>query len=162
MFTFQQIEVMNRKAIGRIGPSRLPEPDLAEPFGQNGSEHFPDNVRHVRRSIDGPISEPVEVSGEIAQVSQHGRAFGPGERPCCPICIEPLARAVDRAPEPLRLVGCQFEDDVLLARAGKVSTDLKEVILRPPRLSTELTRKLKNAPDDASLKLVRQVLEGKW
>lgn len=110
VFTFKLIEVMNRKAIDRIGPRRLPEPDLAEPFGQDGAEDFLDNLHDVRRSIGGPISEPVEASREIAQVLQHGRAFGPGERLCCPIGLESPAHAVDRAPESLRLAGRQLEN----------------------------------------------------
>ncbi len=66
--------------------------------------------------------------------------------------------------ETIRGIARELEDDadVLLALAGKVSTDLKEVILRRPQLFAELLRELKKAPDHAVLKLVRVVRDGKW
>jgi transcriptional regulator with XRE-family HTH domain len=54
------------------------------------------------------------------------------------------------------------DTDVLLALAGKVSSDLQAVIRRRPKLFAELIRQMKNAPDHAILKLVRQVREGEW
>jgi transcriptional regulator with XRE-family HTH domain len=54
------------------------------------------------------------------------------------------------------------DPDILLALAGKVSTDLKEIILKRPQLFAELLRELKTASDQAVLKLVRQVRDGKW
>lgn len=54
------------------------------------------------------------------------------------------------------------DPDILLALAGKVSTDLKEIILKRPQLFAELLRELKKAPDRAVLKLVREVRDGKW
>lgn len=52
--------------------------------------------------------------------------------------------------------------DVLLALAGKVSTDLKEVIRRRPRLFSQLIRALKDAPEAAVLRVVREVRDGDW
>jgi transcriptional regulator with XRE-family HTH domain len=52
--------------------------------------------------------------------------------------------------------------DVLLALAGKVSTDLKEVIRRRPRLFARLIRELKDAPEAAVLRVVREVRDGDW
>lgn len=52
--------------------------------------------------------------------------------------------------------------DILLALAGKVSTDLKEIIMKRPQLFAELLRELKKAPDHAVLKLMREVRDGKW
>ena len=54
------------------------------------------------------------------------------------------------------------DPDVMLALAGKVSSDLKEVIRRRPRLFAELIREIKNMPDAAVLRLVREVRDGKW
>lgn len=54
------------------------------------------------------------------------------------------------------------DPDVLLALAGKVSTDLKEAIRRRPRLFADLIRELKDLPDHAVLRLVRQVRDGNW
>ena len=52
--------------------------------------------------------------------------------------------------------------DMLLALAGKVSSDLREIIRRRPRLFAELLRQLRDAPDHAILSLVRQVRDGEW
>jgi transcriptional regulator with XRE-family HTH domain len=52
--------------------------------------------------------------------------------------------------------------DVLLALAGKVSSDLQEVIRRRPELFAALIRQLKGAPDNALLRVVREVRDGDW
>ncbi|MBI3986142.1 MAG: helix-turn-helix domain-containing protein [Lentisphaerae bacterium] len=54
------------------------------------------------------------------------------------------------------------DSDVLLALAGKVSSDLRGAILKRPRLFAELIRQMKNAPDRAVLRMVREVRDGKW
>lgn len=54
------------------------------------------------------------------------------------------------------------EPDLLLAMAGKVSRDLLEVIRRRPLLFAELIRELKDLPDHAVLRLVREVRDGDW
>ena len=54
------------------------------------------------------------------------------------------------------------DPDVLLALAGKVSSDLQAIILRRPKQFAELIRQLKDAPDRAILKVVREVRDGKW
>jgi hypothetical protein len=51
---------------------------------------------------------------------------------------------------------------VLLALAGKVSSDLQEIIRRRPKLFADLIRELKKAPNSAVLKLVREVRDGDW
>ena len=63
----------------------------------------------------------------------------------------------------VRLAADLGEDaDVLLAFAGKVSSELQEVIRRRPKQFAELIRQLKDAPDRAILKVVRVVRDGKW
>lgn len=54
------------------------------------------------------------------------------------------------------------DPDVLLAMAGKVSSDLQEVIRKRPALFGELIRQLKDAPEQAVLRLVREVRDGEW
>lgn len=54
------------------------------------------------------------------------------------------------------------DEDVLLAMAGKVSTELLEVIVRRPKLMADLIRQVKDMPDDAVLKVVREVRDGTW
>jgi transcriptional regulator with XRE-family HTH domain len=54
------------------------------------------------------------------------------------------------------------DPDFLLAMAGKVSSDLQEAIRKRPQLFAELIRELKDMPDHAVLKLVREVRDGNW
>ncbi len=61
-----------------------------------------------------------------------------------------LARELDEDP------------DVLLALAGKVSSDLQKAIRRRPELFAALIRELKDVPDHAVLRIVREVRDGKW
>ncbi len=52
--------------------------------------------------------------------------------------------------------------DLLLALAGKVSSDLQETIRRRPLLFAALIRELRDLPDHAVLRLVREVRDGEW
>lgn len=54
------------------------------------------------------------------------------------------------------------DPDVLLALAGKVSSDLQEVIRRRPKLFAEVIRQLKDMPDHAVLRIAREVRDGNW
>ncbi len=56
----------------------------------------------------------------------------------------------------------KLDSDVLLAMAGKVSQDLQAVIRERPKMFAELIRQLKEAPDDAILRIVREVRDGDW
>ncbi len=59
-------------------------------------------------------------------------------------------------------VDLDLDADVLLALAGKVSTDLQEAIRRRPRLFAQLIREMKDMPEHAILRLVREVRDGNW
>jgi HTH-type transcriptional regulator, competence development regulator len=52
--------------------------------------------------------------------------------------------------------------DLLLALAGKVSRDLQETIRRRPQLFAQLIRELRDLPDHAVLRVVREVRDGDW
>jgi transcriptional regulator with XRE-family HTH domain len=52
--------------------------------------------------------------------------------------------------------------DVLLALAGKVSSDLQRIIRKRPKLFAQLIRDLKDLPDHAVLRIVREVRDGNW
>lgn len=61
------------------------------------------------------------------------------------------------------LAGELGEDpDVLLALAGKVSSELQEIIRHRPQLFAGLIRELRDMPDHAVLRLVREVRDGNW
>jgi transcriptional regulator with XRE-family HTH domain len=66
--------------------------------------------------------------------------------------------------EKIRRLAIELNDDqdVLLAMAGKVSTDLQDVIRQRPALFANLLRELKDAPEHAVLRLVREVRDGEW
>lgn len=64
--------------------------------------------------------------------------------------VAALARELDEDP------------DVLLALAGKVSGELQSIIRRRPKLFAELIRQLKDTPDHAVLRIVREVRDGDW
>ena len=52
--------------------------------------------------------------------------------------------------------------DILLALAGKVSEELQQIIRKRPQLFAQLIRELKDLPDHAVLRLVREVRDGNW
>lgn len=56
----------------------------------------------------------------------------------------------------------EVEPDLLLALAGKVSSDLLEAIRKRPLLFGQLIRELRHLPDHAVLRLVREVRDGSW
>jgi len=54
------------------------------------------------------------------------------------------------------------DPDMLLALAGKISSDLEQIIRKRPQLFSQLIRELKKIPDKAVLRLVREVRDGNW
>jgi len=55
-----------------------------------------------------------------------------------------------------------LDADLLLAMAGKVSSDLMDVIRKRPLMFAALIRELQSLPDHAVLTLVREVHDGDW
>ena len=54
------------------------------------------------------------------------------------------------------------DTDLLLAMAGKVSSDLLAIVKARPKLIGELLRELKEQPDHAVLSVVRNITDGDW
>ena len=54
------------------------------------------------------------------------------------------------------------DPDLLLAMAGKVSSDLLAIVKARPKLIGELLRELKEQPDHAVLSVVRNITDGDW
>jgi len=87
------------------------------------------------------------------------------------ICVEPAYLSKierDEAAPPsekkIKALAQELDEDadVLLAMAGKVSSDLQEIIRKRPRLFAELIRQLKSQPNYAILRIVREVRDGEW
>lgn len=87
------------------------------------------------------------------------------------ICVEPAYLSkIEReevAPpseEKIRALAQELGEDVdvLLAMAGKVSSDLLAIIRKRPTLFADLIRQLKSSPDNAILRVVREVRDGDW
>jgi len=66
--------------------------------------------------------------------------------------------------EVIRRLASELDEnpDILLAMAGKVSKDLMEIIVQRPKLISELLRQIKEMPDHAVLRVVREVKDGTW
>ncbi len=54
------------------------------------------------------------------------------------------------------------DPDLLLAMAGKVSSDLQQIIRRRPRLFADLLRRLRDVPDRAIESVAREIRDGDW
>jgi HTH-type transcriptional regulator, competence development regulator len=83
-----------------------------------------------------------------------------------PSYLSRIERGIEAPPSEETLVKLAAElgadPDVLLALAGKVSRDLQEVIRRRPELFGQLLREMRDMPDHAVLRLVREVRDGEW
>lgn len=116
-------------------------------------EDFGDFVRGRREALRGKdrgyslrkVAERIGVQPSYLSKVERGEVSPPSEE-----TVLRLARELE------------VDGDVLLALAGKVSTDLKEVIRRRPQLFAELIRAMKDLPDHAVLRLVREVRDGDW
>jgi transcriptional regulator with XRE-family HTH domain len=54
------------------------------------------------------------------------------------------------------------DPDILLAMAGKVSSDLLSIIRKRPQLFADLIRQLRALPDHALVRIAREVRDGEW
>lgn len=91
------------------------------------------------------VAARIEVEPSYLSKIERGEAAPPSEN-----TIKRLADELD------------LDADVLLAMAGKVSSDLRDVIRRRPQLFASLIRELNEMPDHAVLRLVREVRDGEW
>ena len=77
--------------------------------------------------------------------------------------IERGATAPPSEATTIRLARELGEDpDVFLAMAGKVSSELQDIIRKRPKLFADLIRRLRDAPDEAIFRVVRVVRDGDW
>ena len=83
-----------------------------------------------------------------------------------PSYLSKIERGEQPPPSALTIVALAKElgedSDMLLALGGKVSDDLLATIRKRPQLFAQLIRELKDMPDHAVLRLVREVRDGNW
>ncbi len=114
---------------------------------------FGDYVRNRREQLRATSSEfslrkvadRLGVEPSFLSKVERGEASPPSE-----------ARIIDLA----EVLG--EDPDVLLALAGKVRSDLQEIIRNRPEIFASLIRELRDMPDHAVLRLVREVRDGDW
>ena len=54
------------------------------------------------------------------------------------------------------------KDVLLLAMAGKLSSDLQQIVMQRPKLFADLLRQMREVPDHAIIRVVREVKDGHW
>lgn len=106
--------------------------------------------REARREDDAAFSvrqvaQRVGIEPSYLSKIERGEQAPPSEQ-----TIAAIARELDEDP------------DVLLALAGKVSSDLQAVIRKRPKLFAQLIRELRKMPDHAVLRVVREIRDGEW
>ena len=107
------------------------------------------------------IRERLRASDRRYSLRQVARRIG--VEPAYLSKIERGATAPPSEATTLRLAAELGEDpDVLLAMAGKVSSDLQDIIRKRPKLFADLIRQLRDAPDEAIFAVVRVVRDGDW
>lgn len=108
------------------------------------------NARERKRTSDSSFSVR-QLAGRVGVQPSYLSKVERGEQPPpSEKTILALAAELDEDP------------DVLLALGGKVSVDLQAVILSRPKLFADLIRQLKDMPDQAVLRIVREVRDGNW
>ena len=100
-----------------------------------------EDKRYSVRQVAGRVGiEPAYLSK-----IERGEAAPPSEATICRIASE-----------------LGLDADILLAMAGKVSSDLQEIIRKRPQLFSSLIREIRELPDNHILRLVREVRDGDW
>lgn len=115
--------------------------------------HFGEYVREARERMRGTspqfslrqVAQQIGIEPAYLSKVERGEVSPPSESTICR-----LAKVLNEDP------------DVLLAMAGKVSSDLQEIIRRRPKLFAQLIRDLKKMPDHAILRIAREVKDGDW
>lgn len=91
------------------------------------------------------VAAAAQIEPSYLSKIERGQQPPPGER-----AIIALAHELDVDP------------DFLLALAGKISIDLQKIIQKRPQLFAQLIRELKDMPDNAVVRIVREIRDGNW
>jgi transcriptional regulator with XRE-family HTH domain len=118
---------------------------VSQPFGE-----YIRSVREAKAATDAAFSlrqvaGAVDIEPSYLSKIERGLEPPPGEE-----TIKDIARTLGEDP------------DVLLALAGKISSDLQAIIRKRPALFAELLRTLRSLPNHAVARVVREVRDGDW
>ena len=116
--------------------------------------HFGAFVRTTREALQGKEGRTFSLRQVATRAGLEPAYLSKIERNEAP---PPSEAAIARLAETLNA-----DPDVMLALAGKVSSELQGIILKRPQLFAKLLRELRDAPDQAILNLVREVRDGQW
>ena len=114
-------------------------------FGEYIREHREALKANDRRFSVRQVAQRIGVEPAYLSKIERGDVAPPSEAK-----IRALAEELDE------------DADMLLAMAGKVSSDLQEIIRKRPQLFADLIRQLKSMPDHAILRIARDVRDGDW
>ena len=114
-------------------------------FGQHVRDRREKLREEDRRFSLRQVAGRIEVEPAYLSKIERGEVAPPSE-----VTTVKLARELGEDP------------DVMLALAGKVSSDLQKIIRKRPKLFADVIRELKTMPDEAILKVVREVRDGNW
>ena len=118
---------------------------MTSAFGDYARQRREELRSEDRRYSLRKVAERVGLEPSYLSKIERGDQAPPSEEK-----IVALARDLDEDP------------DVMLALAGKVSSDLQQIIRNRPELFAQLIRQLKDMPEHAVLRLVREVRDGTW
>jgi transcriptional regulator with XRE-family HTH domain len=116
-------------------------------------ENFGTYIRNIRE-----LKQKEDSSFSLRQVSQR-------------IGVEPsylskIERGIEANPSEQLIKKLSLEygldENIMLAMVGKISQELKDIILKKPQIFSELLTNLKDCPDHAILRIVREVKDGSW
>ena len=111
-------------------------------------------IREEREKLQGTLGSPYSLRQVASRVGLEPSYLSKIERDIFP---PPSEAAIVRLANDLKL-----DSDVLLAMAGKLSSDLQAIIMQRPALFGELLRDLKSMPDHAILRIAREIEDGEW
>lgn len=122
-------------------------------YGTQMDNNFGEYIRERRESLrekDSTFSVRQVASRIGVEPSYLSKVERGEQQPPSEEKIKSLAKELNENP------------DVLLALAGKVSSDLQLVIKQRPKIFAQLIRELKDMPDHAVIRIVREVRDGHW
>jgi len=116
--------------------------------------HFGSFLRETREALQASEGRSFSLRQVAARVGIEPAYLSKIERGEVP---PPSEATIARLADVLRQ-----DSDLLLGLAGKVSSELQDIILKRPQLFASLLRELKDAPEHAILNVVREVRDGQW